>query len=150
MKPMALLPLLLLALNLAFAAEPRLGTNQIPADWRAEKRLIDLHLHINHTPDHLSRAITIMDSVGIGVGVNLSGGTVTKKDSSPSDFERNKNLADRLFPGRFLHYMNLDYSGWDEPDFALLEPSRIGIVAVRTADYIGLGHSMAVFIERYM
>src|SRR5688572_32232532 len=100
------------------AAEPRLGTNQTPADWRAEKRLIDLHLHINYTPEHLRRAVKIMDEAGIGVGVNLSGGTVTKKEGATSAFERNKKLADKLFPNRFVHYMNLDYAGWDEPDFA--------------------------------
>jgi hypothetical protein len=100
------------------ATEPRIGTNQTPADWRAEKRLIDLHLHINYTPDHLRRAVKIMDEAGIGVGVNLSGGTVTKRAGGTSAFERNKKLADELFPGRFVHYMNLDYAGWDEADFA--------------------------------
>src|SRR5687768_9617323 len=81
-----------------FSAEPRLGTNQTPRDWRAEKRLIDLHLHINSTAEHLRRAVSIMDSVGIGVGVNLSGGTVTSKEGAPSVFERNKRVADELFP----------------------------------------------------
>lgn len=144
MKPMALLPSLLLALNVAFAAEPRLGTNQTPADWRAERRLIDLHLHINHTPEHLSRAVAIMDSVGIGVGVNLSGGTVTKKNDNPSDFERNKKLADKLFPGRFVQYMNLDYTGWDDPDFAqkavlqIEEGHRLGAAGLKEFKRLGL------------
>ena len=51
------------------------GTNQTPETWRAEKRLIDLHLHINSTAEHLARAVRIMDEVGSGVGVNLSGGS---------------------------------------------------------------------------
>jgi hypothetical protein len=112
-----LLLLILLILPVS-AAEPRLGTNQTPADWRAEKRLIDLHQHIESSPERLTRAVKIMDTVGIGIGVNLSGGTVTSKDGAPSAFERNKKTADELFPGRFLYYMNLDYAGWDEPDFA--------------------------------
>ena len=41
-----------------------------------------------------------------------------QKAGETSAFERNKKLADELFPGRFVHYMNLDYAGWDEPDFA--------------------------------
>src|SRR5687767_10387216 len=72
-----------LSLNL-HAAELRLGTNQTPADWRAEKRLIDLHQHIGYTPERLKRAVKIMDAVGIGIGVNLSGGTVTSTNGALS------------------------------------------------------------------
>src|SRR6266511_2955408 len=88
------------------------------AQWRAEHRIIDLHQHINCSPDHLARAVRIMDRAGIGLGVNLSGGTTRREEGKASEFERNKELADRLFPGRFIHYMNLDYKGWDEPDFS--------------------------------
>src|SRR6185436_3580452 len=85
--------------------------------WRAQQRLIDLHEHIDCTDKHLRRTIEILDEAGIGIAVNLSGGYVTRKGDAPSEFERNKKMADQLFPGRFVHYMNLDYSGWDEPDF---------------------------------
>jgi len=86
---------------------------------RAEHRTIDLHQHIDYTTQHLTRAVKIMDAAGVGIGVNLSGGIVTRgTNGEPSEFERNKTLGDRLFPGRFLHYMNLDYKGWDKPDFA--------------------------------
>ena len=72
--------------------------------WRSEHRTIDLHQHINYTTQHLSRAVRIMDAVGLGIGVNLSGGTVTRgTNGEPSEFEQNKTLADSLFPGRFLH-----------------------------------------------
>jgi hypothetical protein len=86
--------------------------------WRSMRRIIDLHMHVDGTPDHLSQAVRVMDAVGIGVGVNLSGGTVTRASGQPSQFERTKALADKNFPGRFLEYMNLDYDGWDGPDFA--------------------------------
>src|SRR3989441_1000957 len=86
--------------------------------WRREHRIIDLHQHIDSTPEHLVRAVQIMDRVGIGIAVNLSGGTTTHSGDGPSEFGRNKQLADRLFPGRFIHYMNLDYTGWDQPDFS--------------------------------
>src|SRR6266446_1719085 len=95
------------------------STQREAATWRAEHRIIDLHQHIDCTTQHLARTVKIMDAVGLGIGVNLSGGTVTRpKDGGPSEFERNKELADRLHPGRFLFYMNLDYAGWDAPDFS--------------------------------
>src|SRR5204862_3767154 len=100
------------------------STNEVEAArpladrWRYERRVIDLHQHIDYTPEHLARAVRIMDRAGIGLEVNLSGGTTTHATGQPSEFERNKELADRLFPGRFIHYMNLDYSGWDQADFS--------------------------------
>lgn len=128
----------------ARAAQPHAGLDQTPADWRAERRLIDMHLHINYTPDHLTRAVKIMDVAGIGVGVNLSGGTVTPKNNGISDFERNKKLADEMFPGRFLHYINLDYSAWDEADFAeravkqVEEGHRLGAAGLKEFKRLGL------------
>jgi predicted TIM-barrel fold metal-dependent hydrolase len=118
---------LLLSSYLAFALLPlALRVNELrgaaarePDRWRAEHRIIDLHQHIDCTTQHLARTVKIMDAVGLGLGVNLSGGYVTAgRDGGPSDFERNKAVADRLFPGRFLHYMNLDYAGWDAADFS--------------------------------
>lgn len=149
MRPVSL-PILILILTLlplppsSHAAELRLGTNQTPADWRAEKRFIDLHQHIDSKPDRLARAVKIMDAVGLGLGVNLSGGTVTSTNGFPSAFERNKKLADELFPGRFLYYMNLDYSGWDEPDFAekavkqVEEGFRLGAAGLKEFKRLGL------------
>jgi predicted TIM-barrel fold metal-dependent hydrolase len=126
------------------AADLRLGTNQSPVEWRAEKRLIDLHQHIDYTPERLKRTVKIMDAAGLGIGVNLSGGTVTSKDGAPSAFERNKKTADELFPGRFLHYMNLDYSGWDEADFGeravkqVEEGFRLGAAGLKEYKRLGL------------
>jgi predicted TIM-barrel fold metal-dependent hydrolase len=93
--------------------------NPEASQWRAEHRIIDLHQHINGTTQHITRAVKIMDAVGLGIGVNLTAGTVTPgKNGGPSEFERVKHLADTLFPGRFIQYVNLDYSGWDKLDFA--------------------------------
>jgi predicted TIM-barrel fold metal-dependent hydrolase len=113
--------------------------------WRAEHRIIDLHQHIDCTPQHLARAVKIMDAAGIGLAVNLSGGTVTRpKDGGPSEFERNKKLADSLYPGRFLFYMNLDYQNWDQPDFAgqavsqVQEGRRLGAAGWKEFKRLGL------------
>lgn len=59
-----------------------------------------------------------MDGAGIGIGVNLSGGYATTNEHGVIPFQKNKEISDRLFPGRFLLYMNLDYTRWDEPTFA--------------------------------
>ncbi len=112
--------------------------------WRAARRLIDLHQHVDYTPDHLKRAVKIMDAVGIGLVVNLSGDVVTHKPGELSPFERNKQLADKLFPGHFLHYLNLDYSGWDEADFSaravkqIEEGYRLGAAGFKEYKRLGL------------
>lgn len=114
------------------------------ADWRDEKRLMDMHLHINYTEPHLARAVKIMDAVGIGVGVNLSGGYTTAKSGETSPFEKNKELADRLYPGRFLHYLNLDYTDWNEPDFSqravqqIETGKRLGAAGLKEYKRLGL------------
>ena len=112
--------------------------------WRSQYRLIDLHQHIGDSQKHLERAISIMDQVGIGIGVNLSGGTVTTHKESPSIFQRRKASTDKLFPGRFVHYMNLDYSHWDRPDFSdtavaqIEEGHRLGAAGLKEFKRLGL------------
>jgi predicted TIM-barrel fold metal-dependent hydrolase len=112
--------------------------------WREHHLLIDLHTHVAATPEHLAEAIRTFDAVGVGVAVNLSGGTVTSEAGKPSAFERSKQLADRLFPNRFLQYMNLDYAGWDEPDFAgravaqVEEGARLGAAGFKEFKRLGL------------
>jgi predicted TIM-barrel fold metal-dependent hydrolase len=86
--------------------------------WRREHRLIDLHEHVPPVAEALARAVKIHDAVGIGLAVNLSGGTVTSVAGGPSDLEYTLALTNNLYPGRFLEYMNLDYENWDAPDFA--------------------------------
>lgn len=137
---------LLVAVLPVMAATSDIAAVQRQADqWRAEHRLVDLHQHINATTQHVTRAVKIMDAVGIGMAVNLSGGTVTRPAADqPSEFERNKRLMDALFPGRFLQYMNLDYRGWDEPDFAeraarqIEEGHRLGAAGFKEYKRLGL------------
>ena len=116
-----------------------------PSRWRTDKRLIDMHQHINGTKEHITRAAKIMDAVGLGISVNLSGGTVTPgTNGGPSAFEKIKTLSDELFPGRFIHYMNLDYKGWDKPDFAeraakqIEDGFRMGAAGLKEFKRLGL------------
>jgi len=112
--------------------------------WRAEHRIIDLHMHIDGTEERIARAVRIMDAAGIGIGVNLSGGTVTRADGAKSEFERIKEMSDRLAPGRFLQYMNLDYAGWNEPTFGeraaqqIEEGHRLGAAGFKEYKRLGL------------
>jgi predicted TIM-barrel fold metal-dependent hydrolase len=112
--------------------------------WRKEKRTIDLHMHIDGTPERFDRAVRIMDRSGVGIGVNLSGGVVTHKDGEKSPFEKIKALADSRYPGRFIHYMNLDYDGWEEPGFSekavaqIVEGHRLGAAGFKEYKRLGL------------
>lgn len=112
--------------------------------WRAEHRIIDLHQHLNGTTQHLTRAVRIMDRVGIGLAVNLSGGYVTHKPGELSPFESVKRMADALAPGRIVHYMNLDYAGWDTADFSeravkqIEEGHRLGAAGLKEFKRLGL------------
>jgi predicted TIM-barrel fold metal-dependent hydrolase len=146
LRLIALAPAAALAGAAPKATSPSAPTVTAPqADaWRAEHRLIDLHQHINYTAEHLARAVRIMDRAGLGIGVNLSGGTTTHKPGEKSAFERNKELAEQLFPGRFVHYMNLDYAGWDEPDWSaraakqVEEGVRLGAAGLKEYKRLGL------------
>lgn len=129
----------------AAIAEETSTTLEQAAQWRADHRIIDMHQHIGFTPEYLARAVKIMDAVGIGAAVNLGTGTVTPgPNGEPSEFERNKALADKLYPGRILHYMVLDYADWDQPDFAeravkqVEEGHRLGSAGLKEFKRLGL------------
>jgi predicted TIM-barrel fold metal-dependent hydrolase len=151
MNSRRLLPLVSAALAAGFttwmlwAARLEPGHRHPTAEqWRQEKRVIDLHMHIEGTPERFDRAVRIMDRAGVGVGVNLSGGTVTRKDGQPSEFEKIKTLADERYPGRFVHYMNLDYTGWDEAGWSeraaaqIVEGNRLGAAGLKEYKRLGL------------
>lgn len=129
----------------AGAKEDLQSVRQTAEVWRADHLTIELHQHIDSTTQHLARAVKIMDAVGLGIAVNLSGGTVTPaKDGGPSEFQRNKQLADTLYAGRFLQYMNLDYNGWDQADFSeravrqIEEGHRLGAAGFKEYKRLGL------------
>jgi predicted TIM-barrel fold metal-dependent hydrolase len=133
------------SLSLLLAAATRFALAQdTPETWRAEHRTIDLHMHIPPSEERYARAVKIMDATGIGVGVNLSGGTVTHGTDEKSELERNKEITDRLHPGRFLQYMNLDYAGWNDPEFSeravaqIDEGKRLGAAGFKQDKSLGL------------
>ncbi len=125
-------------------ADTAAAVHAVTEGWRAQKRLIDLHVHVDATPESMALAVRIMDASGIGVGVNLGSGVVTHKPDRPSSFEVTKRFADEKFPGRFLHYMVLDYADWDLPDFAdraakqIEEGKRLGAAGLKEYKRLGL------------
>ena len=132
------------ATALLFAFATAAFAQDAPDIWRSEHRIVDMHMHIDGREDRFARAVKIMDASGLGVGVNLSGGTVTHAPGEKSEFERVKEMADRLHPGRFVHYMNLDYAGWNDPDFAeravaqIEEGRRLGSAGLKEYKRLGL------------
>ena len=114
-RAMARVGLLAAAIGMGDAAER--VDRSLPEQWRRERRIIDLHQHVEGSEERLERWLRIMDRVGVGIGVNLSGGTVTAKPGELSAFEKTRALTERIAPGRAVLHFNLDYSGWDEPDF---------------------------------
>ena len=139
---------LILSLGIAGAGSGTAAESNVRAaaeTWRAQHLIIDLHQHIDNTTQRLARAVKIMDAVGVGIGVNLTPGTVTPgQNGGPSEFEQAKHLADTLYPGRFLQYMNLDYADWDKPDFAdraarqVEEGYRLGAAGFKEWKRLGL------------
>ncbi|MBL9171711.1 MAG: amidohydrolase family protein [Verrucomicrobiales bacterium] len=112
--------------------------------WRAHHRVIDLHQHIEGLEERFQRALRINDRVGVGVAVNLSGGTVTHKPGEISEFQRVSELAQKVAPDRFLSYFNLDYTGLDDPDFSaravkqVEEAHRLGAAGLKEYKRLGL------------
>ena len=139
---------LALVLTLVLAQDRNAGgahEHETATGWRTERRLIDLHLHVAYEKDKLARAVRIMDEVGIGIGVNLSGGHTLGKEGGALPLRNaNKALADSLHPGRFVHYMNLDYGRWNELDFSkhavhqIEEGHRLGAAGLKEYKRLGL------------
>ena len=59
-----------------------------------------------------------MNAVGIGLGIELGSGTLTPVKGGESEFEKAQAISDKVCPGRFVHYMLIDYAGWDKPDWS--------------------------------
>ncbi len=115
-----------------------------PEVWRRERRTIDVHQHVGGKPEQFDRALSVMNASGVGTGVILGAGTVTKKDGQPSEFERVMALAEQKAPGRFMGSMILDYAGWDEPGWSekaaeqIAEGHRLGSAGLKEFKRLGL------------
>ena len=145
LSPLLLLSLAAMTLSCSSLRPDSPATTRAQCEqWRADHRIIDLHQHLNGTTQHLTRAVRIMDRVGVGVAVNLSGGFVTKGTSGVSPFEEIKRLTDRMFPGRIVHYMNLNFADWNESDFSaravqqVEEGHRLGAAGLKEFKRLGL------------
>ncbi len=115
-----------------------------PDVWRQERRLVDLHQHVESKPERIARAVSILDRVRVGVGVNLGSGTVTAKAGQLSALEEAKRLTDQSAPERFIHHMLLDYADWDEANWSeravqqIEEGHRLGAAGLKEFKRLGL------------
>ncbi len=115
-----------------------------PATWRAEHRIMDMHTHVDGNPDYFRSAVRIFDASGIGLAVELGSGTLTHNASDKSAFERVQGVAKEAAPQRFVHYMLLDYSGWDDPNWSeraveqVKEAHRLGAAGLKEFKRLGL------------
>ena len=75
-------------------------------------------MHIEGLPERYERVVKTMDGVGLGVGIELGSGTVTPGKNGISDFEKAQAISAKVCPDRFIHYMILDYKGWDNADWS--------------------------------
>lgn len=141
--------MLLINSGLSFAQSPAGRTGPLadaysPEAWRAERRIIDMHQHIEAVPERFDRAVRILDQAGVGIGVILGAGTVTHKEGEQSDFERARLLANKLYPDRFVQHMLLDYKGWDQPGWSeqaagqIDEGHRLGASGLKEFKRLGL------------
>ena len=116
----------------------------LPEVWRRERRLIDMHMHVEGLPERFERAIKIMDASGIGTGVELGSGTVTHTGKGDSEFKKVQQVARDVASGRFVNYMILDYSGWDDADWSdravaqINEGHRLGAAGLKEFKRLGL------------
>lgn len=136
MGGLSLLALLSTLLCSTVQAEDPRAAALSPEVWRREKRIIDLHLHVEGRSERYERALGILDRAGVGIGVNLGAGTTSHKEGELSGFEATKLVGDKVAPGRFVHSMLIDYSGWDEPGWS--EKAARDVEAGRKQGAVGL------------
>src|SRR5687768_15170854 len=90
-----------------------------PAANPSSRNVIDTHAHILPWPDGqasvvdatVQRAVSIMDENGIARSVDLSGGFGQKLKDRIA-------LYQRLAPGRFTVFTNMDFSKVNDPQFS--------------------------------
>ena len=92
---------------------------------RAKYPFVDVHSHQNAQmpPERLDQLIRDMDSLNMGIMVNLSGGFGERLKRGIA------NMKGR-YTNRFVLFANLDFSGIDDPDYgkraaAQLEASKV-------------------------
>ncbi len=95
--------------------EPR-STLVVPENpvTRAGYPFVDAHAHQwrigEMAEDDLAALVADMDALNMAVMVNLSGG-------SGEDLVQKVRNTEAHYPGRFVHYANIDFATVDDPDF---------------------------------
>ena len=87
---------------------------------KARFPFVDIHGHQNLTmpDDQLAALVAQMDAIGLRTMVNLSGGSGERLASQV------RNVKAK-YPGRFVVFANVDWSGVNDPDFAIKAAAQL-------------------------
>ncbi len=110
---------------------------------RARFPVIDVHNHLGGgksflTSERVARYLSEMDATGVRTVVNLDGGWGER-------LEETLGALDRAYPGRFLTFALIDFSGIDEPGWTDRELKRLeagfkaGAKGLKLHKTLGLG-----------
>jgi predicted TIM-barrel fold metal-dependent hydrolase len=106
---------------------------------KAKYPVIDIHSHTGPTPDTIERLIGEMDTMGLQVLVNLTGGADPAQIKQKVDF-----IKSSKYPDRFRVFANVNWNGaggpgWTEKAVADLETSiRNGAIGLKILKDLGL------------
>ena len=113
---------------------------------KARVPFVDIHGHQNLTmPDaQLAALVAQMDAIGLRTMVNLSGGSGERLASQV------RNVKAK-YPGRFVVFANVDWSGVNDPDFATKAAAQLeqdvkvgGAVGLKVFKNLGMDESEAI------
>lgn len=86
---------------------------------RAKFPFIDVHNHQRrHSPTSLADVVREMDAMNMAIMVNLSGGT-------GQSLRDQVLLNERVAPGRFVTFANLDFSNIDDPEWGARSAAQL-------------------------
>jgi len=98
------------------------STLVVPGDPIPKARFpfVDVHLHLNGAMPRpeMDELVADMDRLNLAVGVNLSGGSGERLAAQIRAFED-------AYPGRFVAFANVDFSGIGDPEFGAAAAAQL-------------------------
>ena len=108
---------------------------------RSKFPFIDAHAHLRGGgADRVAQIIRDMDSINMGLAVNLSGGT---GDRLKSNIE---NMNAR-YPGRFVQFANINFAGIDQPGWAERTVAQLERDVAAGASGLKIFKNLGMFVQ---
>ncbi len=103
---------------------------------------VDVHLHLNGAMPRaeMDELVADMDRLNLAVGVNLSGGSGERLAAQIAGFES-------AYPGRFVVFANVDFSGIGDPEFGALAAEQLKRDVEAGARGLKIFKSLGMFIN---